>query len=821
MRNIFEAQQATLEEMVSNSDKFNYLGSILRSLFQTAAVTALEIVRELTPDPLENTDLAALVKRFDKPSDGLPIEILEQATPIIRSHVQRTYHSGWFEPDPQHGDTLASAAMAWVSFRNKKPGHGVVSKADIDEWTPKLSQLLQRSLACFAETLLCAATGELTLRIGNQDLKLRTPLVHGGHPIVVSGIAARKGVWKLQGQTLGWETSDSFTIDLAQGSVFEEFEATSTDKFGVVTVEFEGRQCTIFSNVPIRQTSTFEGRASELDNLMTWINDPEERLLLVYGDGGFGKTTLALEFLNRIFDGEETLTCKPPSIVSYFSAKMTRWTDQGLVHLQGISGAMEDCVRELMFCLTPVLDKSYYQLSGTALIDKVVTEFKQQGFDRNDVLIVLDNTETLATSPEGTEALGAFLKQVGRKLGRVLLTSRRREQMAFEPLKVVALSDSECISLMRRLAKEHSAVAILQAGDPTLRKYSNKLGNKPLLIDILVKYLAQSPIGIEDAVDQVFRKSSDQLQEFLYEDAWLRLNELQRDVFLVLVSAVVPLDGRCIGDACALVEIQHIEFHKALDETYFGMVTDFGDHYDLQLVDMAERFFRSKLKKRSEAGREKIEEFAREVDRLATDRQHAQEEYRSDRVAEAFRCSYAKAAKIAAERGDYTSAKDNFELALLEEPMNSALHDRFAWFLLNRLQRADLARPQAERAVKLDPDSADASLTLALCWYRLNALEKGDTAIKAAQRKGKAISLCQLRMGIARYYAAKATGNTERGYELLQDGKRYIKEALGTYDPESPYLAKNRREAYRYEKSLLVLEHQFNRKKPEPGSLRS
>ena len=632
----------------------------------------------------------------------------------------------------------------------------------------------------------------------------------------MSGVAARKGVWKLQGQTLGWEASDSFSVDLEQGSVFEEFETSSTDKFGVVAVEFEGTEHSVFSNVPVRQTSTFEGRVLALEKLMTWINDPEERLLLIYGDGGFGKTTLALEFLNRIFDGEETLAYKPPSVISYFSAKMTRWTDQGLVHLQGISGAMEDCVRELMFCLEPVLDKSYYQVSGVALVDKVATEFKKQGFDRDDVLIVLDNTETLATSPESVEALGLFLKQVGRRLGRVLLTSRRREQMAFEPLEVSELSDAECTSLMRRLAGEHHAVAILQAGDATLRKYANKLGNKPLLIDILVKFLGRSTVGIEDAVEQLFKKTSDELQEFLYEDAWLRINELQRDVFLVLVSAAVPIDGKCIGDACSRVEIQHTEFQKALDETYFGTVTDYGDHYDLQLVDLAEQFFRGKLKKRGEADRERIARFAREVDTLATERQRAQQEYRSDRVAEAFRNSYAKAAKIASERGEFDTAEDNFKLALIEEPMNSALHDRFAWFLLNRRQQPELARVQAQRAVKLDPESADAALTLALCWYRLNELDKGDSEIKSAQKKGKAIALCKLQMGIARYYAAKKLGSTGRGIELLNESKRYIEEAIRAVDPAAPYLEKNLREAYRYQRNLLNLEYLFNQRRLQP-----
>ncbi len=46
---------------------------------------------------------------------------------------------------------------------------------------------------------------------------------------------------------------------------------------------------------------------------------------------------------------------------------MTRWSEQGVVHLQGISDVMEDCVRELLFCLYPVLAKDYYKITGTAL----------------------------------------------------------------------------------------------------------------------------------------------------------------------------------------------------------------------------------------------------------------------------------------------------------------------------------------------------------------------------------------------------------------------------------------------------------------------
>lgn len=811
MHNLFESQQAVAERLTSSSEKFNFLCSVLRSLFQVVAVTALEIIREQTPDAVDNAALGAFAKRFSHPTDGLPIEILEVATPVIRSYVSRTYHSGWFERDQYHADTLAAAATAWVAFRNKKPAHGVLSKADIDEWAPKLSVLLSRSLACFSDTLpRIADANTLKVSIGSSEFTLKTPLVHAGIPVVISGVETRKGIWKLEGQTLAWDKSDSFTVDLPEGSVFEELESNFPSKFDVIELEFGGGKHSVFSNVPVRQTSTFEGRSKELEALSEWMNEPDEsKFCLIFGDGGIGKTTLALEFLNRILDGDEVLTARPPSVISYYSAKMTRWSEQGVVHLQGISDVMEDCVRELLFCLYPVLGKDYYKITGTALVDRIATEFAQQGFKRNDILLVLDNTETLATSPDEVESFSAFLKQIGKRLGRVLITSRRREFVAFEPLQISALSDAESTSLMRRLAAEYNATAINQAGERTLRRAANQLANKPLLIETLVKYLARNPIGIDQAIEQVFRKTNDQLLEFLYEDAWLRINELQQDVFLILVSVDVPLNSFCVADACALAGIQHVEFQKALDETYFATVTDYGDRYDLQIVDLAGRFFLKQLQKRGAEDHRRIKDLASKVDAQATRRHSVEQTYQQDRVAEAFRSQFAKAAKIATAQGDLRAAEDNFKLALEEEPMNAALHDRFAWFLLNRCQRPDDAKKLAEQAVKLDAHNADASLTLSLCWYRLGELSKGDIEIEAARKKGKPQALCFLRMGIARYHLVRKQPYGKGASELLKQGVIFVEQAIKSMDPKDSFISKNMREARRYEKLFLELQHQI------------
>lgn len=811
MRNLFEAQLMVAESLPSNSEKFNYLSSILRSLYQIAAVTALEIIQELTPDAVDNAALGAFAKRFNQPTDGLPVEILEVATPVIRSYVARTYCTGWFERDSTYGDTLAAVASAWVAFRNKKPGHGVLSKADIDEWAPKLTVLVVRSLKCFGETLPSIFADTLRVSVGSSDLLIKTPLLRDGSAVVISGVESRKGIWKFEGQTLAWNRSDSFTVDLPEGSVFEELESNFPSKFSVIDLEFEGRRHSVFSNIPVRQTSIFEGRSKELRALTEWLNEPEEsRFCLIFGDGGIGKTTLALEFLNRVLEGDEVLTARPPSVISYYSAKMTRWTEQGVIHLRGISDAMEDCVRELLFCLCPVLGKDYYKLTGVALVDRVASEFTQQGFKRDDILLVLDNTETLATSQDEVDEFSSFLKQIGKRLGRVLITSRRREFVAFEPIQISALSDDECTSLMRRLAEEYNAVAIKQAGETTLRRAANQLANKPLLVDTLVKFLARSPVSITQAIDQVFRKTNDQLLEFLYDDAWLRINELQQDVFLVLVTAAVPLDSFCVAEACALVGVQHVEFQKALDETYFATVTDYGDRYDLQIVELATRFFQSQLRKRGDGDRRRITDYARKVDAQARKRHLVEQSYRQDRVAEAFRSQYAKAAKIMVEQGDLRAAEDNYKLALAEEPMNAALHDRFAWFLLNRCQRPENAREYAEKAVRLDTHNADASLTLALCWYRLNELAKGDIEIEAARAKGKPELLCLLRMGIARYHAVKKSPYSKEALVRLKEGMFFIDQVIKSMATDEGVIAKNVREARRYEQLFLDLQYKIN-----------
>lgn len=798
MLDIFRKEIRFANELPIQSERLTYLTSVLRSLLQVNAISSLEVLKKLTPH--DSSELDSFLERFKNPSDGLPIEVMDMATPRIRSYVCKNHLPGWFEREENSKKSLIEELTSWVAFRNKKPGHGVLSQTDIAEWTPKTEAICERALQVFKNFLPIVSSGEtLTLAPEYSNLNISTPLTHQESAIVVTKITSRKNLWKLLGQTLCWDKSCEITKDLTENCVFSRGSYENTNKFVYLQIETAEKKHSLFHNIPIRQTNTFEGRKKELAKLSEWlIGDEEPTTCLVHGDGGYGKTTLTLEFLNSFLDGDIPLDGKLPEIISYHTAKMTKWTDQGLTHFRGISNAMEDCIRELMYCLEDVLTKDWYTLEGDALISKVKNELSRHGYQRDDVILVLDNTETLASSPSEVEELSEFFEKAAKKIGRIIITSRRREYMASKAIQISSLSEEESVRLIQRLALEYNATAIIKAGDARLKRVCNQLSRKPLLIDALVRHIARANTGIDDALSNIFSKSNDELLEFLYEDAWVRMSEAQRCIYMILVSIGCPADSFSIGSACQQVQIPHGEFQLSLDETYFANLTDYGRHYELEMVDLAKNFFLQKLSKLPNLEKEKIAEWSRVVDEKALKKEEVEREYKEDRIAEAFRNQYAKAAKLATNKGQLADARDYFEMAIKEDPLNAALHDRFAWFALNKLHNPNLALSLSEKSVELNPRSGDTLITLALTHYHLDNIEKGDIAINQAHKEGKPLYLCFLRMGIARYHSSKKLEDKSKVLSLLESGLDLLTRAKKDITPSSKYYSKNTSELNKY-----------------------
>lgn len=818
MQNIYQQQLHTAISLPSQAESLSYLTSILRSLLQSLSICALEITTQATPTANEDVDLKQFIDRFGQPSDGLPVEILDALIPRIRSLVFRGYMNGWFEKLPGEETSLVVALQNWVAHRNKRLAHGVLDEPTTNFWASKTYDLIKKLLAVAAETLPTGTRSSMTSTLGGVKVSISVPLTVSGKAIVINKITSRKGVWKAQGHVLSWSDAHEFTTDLTRDNIFST-ERSPLERFRWTEVPRSQGSFLLLNNIPGRQTSTFVGREKELDQLKDWMIDIlDSRVCLVFGDGGFGKTTLALEFFNNLLEGGGLDDLELPSIVSFYTAKRTKWTEEGLVHFKGISDAMEDGVRELMYSLYPVLGKEWYKIEGRALIDKAAQAFSEEGFNRNDVLLIIDNTETLATSKNDATELGGFITQIAKKIGRVVITSRRREFLAAEPVPVSELPELEALILLQKLGSEYGARSVIQAGEPRLRSACKQLMYKPLLIDTLVKYIARSSSSIQDGLDQILKKTNDELLEFLYEDAWARMSTLVQEVFMTLVSLASPLDGKCIGDVCTHLGAPHAEFQASLGETYFASIIDRGDTYDLEIVELAKEFFRQKKKRKPKSESKKIDKIAFKVDKQAAHRFEIDRNYRTDRVADGFRSEYAKAAKIAAIKRDYPAASDLFELAILDEPLNAALHERFASFLLRSRGDAFSAYPYAVRATELDPQSGDAWLTLGLIKYKVGELKEGDEAISNANQYGKTEQLCTLRMSIARYHAAKQDPYAKKSTSLLKEAELLIIRSSKTGGVRDFYYHKNKREAEKYTSLIRNLINSIKRGEAKSGS---
>ncbi|WP_368163989.1 tetratricopeptide repeat protein [Aeromonas sp. R6-2] len=499
-----------------------------------------------------------------------------------------------------------------------------------------------------------------------------------------------------------------------------------------------------------------------------------------------------LEFLNQYLDSQFDFNEPLPTLVIYYTAKMTKWSEKGLVHLTGVNPMMDECIRELVRFFIPILNSEWYTASGRALIDKAVGIIKDNGLTRDDILLILDNTETLATTSQEVKELGDFFKSVGKLIGRIIITSRRREFIGASPILVEGLSESEAVNLMKALAHEYHAKPVSQAGDKTLRKIANSLNNKPILLEALVKFISRSKIGIDDAVNSVFKKTNEDLLNFLYEDAWARISKQQREVFLISINLSSPLDQISISKICQEVELPHTEFHSSLAETHFAVLTDYGKDYNIELVELAKRFFFHQFSKLDSSEQSRIKSIASSTDVYFTQRMEIENQYRADRVAEAFRTEYAKAAKVYADKGDVNNAVSMYELALEDDPLNSALHDRYSWFLLNKNKDLPYAKKLSEKAIELDENNCDAIVVLAIIHYRLNDLISGDKFIDLANKKGRSFSFCLLRKAIARYHKARDDMDFDSRIDTLEVALALLDKAEKNLPLKGGYDAKNR-----------------------------
>ena len=276
------------------------------------------------------------------------------------------------------------------------------------------------------------------------------------------------------------------------------------------------------------------------------------------------------------------------------------------------------------------------------------------------------------------------------------------------------------------------------------------------------------------------------------------MGALQKEAFLVLVHVKCPLDNVSISQICQQVGIQTSEFQQSLVETHFANLTDYGRTYSLDIVELANRFFLHQFSKVEAREQGKIQSLAVNVDNYAIERERIEREYRSDRVDEAFRSEYAKAAKVLYGKGEISEAIEMYELAIEDDPLNSALFDRFAWLLFNKTDKLGYAKAMGEKSIELDPNNCDALVDLALIHYKMGDITGGDQYIEKAHDAGRPESFCWLRKAIARYHKANNLKLHNDSITTLEEASEMLKKAERTNISADSYSAKNLTDIIKY-----------------------
>lgn len=734
-----------LPERAAQHDFWNCL---LRSILQTAAFTAAEVISERIGDVADST-LPGSAQRLLKPSDGDLEQFISLAVPLL---AETGVNVEWFSPNGSQ-PSLRDRVSDWCRYRNDRPGHGVVA-ADVREealsWLPNLVEDLKTGLTPVLPTGRLNATSIIRMSQGRSDFEIELPTVisHEGMPVVIRDIRERGGNWILRAQALDPDVSPDLTVEFSESGL-TSLVRDSTGRYRQIHLQLaNGRQWRPTVLLPGRQTESFEGRADQVDELVEWLNDSDSRACNLHGDGGIGKTTLVLEVLNQLLDGRLEQVTWRPEIICFFSAKLTRWGPDGLIWLKGVAPPLDDAVRQLAAAYEEPNSREWQKLEGQGLISRVETLLGDLGVSRNQVLLVLDNTETLARSSDDEKRLGEEIANITKKLARVLITSRRRETMEARPIEVPPLNLDESMRLIVKLAKSYGANPIMQSGDPGRRKLVTALGGHPIKIDAACRFVGRFGYSLERARQTVL--SNPDLGEFLYDDAWTRLESDQRLALVALAHFGDNLPDDLIHFVCSELSVDQNRVLNALEETKFAIRFDYAVQFDVRLEASALGFLASAYDRLTVDERAKVNEAVSSASSRQAALLRADETDVHDRVGEAFRTSAAKAAWQAASKGQVKDAVFWYEEAIKVEPGNAQLLERFAFYLASKVRDFDRAWLVAEEACRLNPGDPDAYFTSGHIAASKGDVRTADERLRSAQLLGFPSRRCALQQARAR-----------------------------------------------------------------------
>lgn len=488
----------------------------------------------------------------------------------------------------------------------------------------------------------------------------------------------------------------------------------------------------VYHNLPIPDfdDTGFIGRKKDIQDIKNLILG-NNRVVSIIGDGGIGKTALALKVAYDILDLREK---NPFDMVLWCSAKTTMLTAQGI---EEIKNALQDFGGLLEFLNDAIGEKKDTDNLG------IILEY----LEVFNVLLIIDNLETILD-----ERIREFVREASQR-SKIIITSRiGLGELEFRR-NLLGLSESESITLIRQFANLKQSDILKKIPNDKLVQVAQKLHFNPLALKWFVNSVETgiSPDEVLVNKDNLLNFCLSNVHSKLSEKAKLVINTLLasrrnlNDAQLVFLTELPSIILRqTINELFSTTFISREILHESGSQEIRYVIPDFSREYLLSKHPIPARFIKEtniKLKKIDQSATiiKRVTDY-NEFGLYSLTVRNANEKVVARLINEALKFSkdenyllalskldearsilpnyfeiYRVSAFVKATSGDIIGAEEDYKTGLSIEPDNPRLLFFYSGFLLYQLDDVNNAIKFASKLHELRPNSEYPTYLFARC----------------------------------------------------------------------------------------------------------